>query len=87
MRTRVIVIILCVCMCVCLSVCYRSSAGVRHVYDKLNLPAKSLLNAKGFQLADFAKKVSFPSYSFFFHFRTAKSAICNSLKLPHSKFI
>ena len=37
-----------VCVCVCLSVCYHFSANVRCVCDKLNLPAKSLLNAKGF---------------------------------------
>ena len=44
MRTRVTV----VCLCVCVSVCYRSSANVRRVCDKLNLPTQSLLNAKGF---------------------------------------
>ena len=30
----------CVCVCVCLSVCYCSSANVRCVCAKLNLPAK-----------------------------------------------
>ena len=34
-----------------------------------------LLNSKGFQLRDFAKNLSFMSYSLFFDFSTAKSAI------------
>ena len=51
---------------------------------KFNLPARSSPNSKGFQLADCAKKLSFPS---FFYFRTAKSAILvQSLKLPRGKF-
>ena len=62
MRKGVIVVSLCV------RVCYHSSAGVRRVCDKLNVPARSLLNDKGFQLTDFAKKLSFPSYSLFFTF-------------------
>ena len=49
-----------VCLCVCLSVCYQSSAIVRRLRDKLNLPDKSSLNLEGFQLADFAKTLSFP---------------------------
>ena len=51
----------------CVSVNY-SSASLRHVCDKLNLPTKSSLNSKGLQLADFAKKLSFLSYSLFFVF-------------------
>ena len=52
-----------VCVCVCVSVSVTtSSASVRHVCDKLNLSAKAPLNARGFQLADFTKTLSFPSY-------------------------
>ena len=47
------------------------------VCDKLNLPARSSLNYKGFQHADFAKKLSFPSYSLFFTFTQPKAAIFN----------
>ena len=36
------------------------------VCNKLNVPSKFALNSKGFQLTDFAKKLSFPSYSLFF---------------------
>ena len=61
MRTRVIVVCLSVCLSVC--VCYHSRAIVQRLCDKLNLPAKSPMNAKGFQLADFTKKLSFPNYS------------------------
>ena len=57
---------------VCLSVCYRSSTSIRHSCDKMILPARSSLNSKGFQLADFAKKLSFPSYSLFFTFAWPK---------------
>ena len=53
-------------LCVCLSVCYQSSASVRRSCDKMNLPDRSLLNSEGFELGDFAKKLSFPSYSSFF---------------------
>ena len=56
---------LCVCLCVCLYVCRQSSASVRRVCNKLNLPARSSLNDKGFQLTDFAKKLSVPTYSLF----------------------
>ena len=42
-------------LCVC--ACYHSSTGVRHVWEKLKLPARSSLNYKGFQQADFAKKL------------------------------
>ena len=42
-----------------------SSAKVRCVCDKLNLTAKSLVNTKGFQNANFAKMLSLPSYSLF----------------------
>ena len=52
-------------MYVCLSVTTLARAYVRHVCDKLNLPARSSLNYKGFQLADFAKKLC---YSLFFVF-------------------
>ena len=41
---------------VCLYVCYYSSASLRHVCNKLNLPARSLLHSKGFQLTNFAKR-------------------------------
>ena len=41
---------------VCLYVCYHSSASLRHVCNKLNLPARSLLHSKGFQLTNFAKR-------------------------------
>ena len=56
------------CVFVCLSLCYHSSASASLLYvcDKLSLPAKSLLNSKGFQLAGFTKKLSLLSYSFFF---------------------
>ena len=51
---------------VCVSVCYQSSTSVQN--DKLNLQAQLSLNFEGFQLADFAKKLSFSSYSLFFTF-------------------
>ena len=57
-----------VCVCVCVCMCYHSSASVQRVCDKLNLPAWSSLNDKGFQLTDFTKKLSFLSYSLFFTF-------------------
>ena len=44
---------------VCVCVCYQSSASIRRVCNILNLPMKSLLNFEGFQLLDFAKKLSF----------------------------
>ena len=59
---RVTVVGLSVYLCVC----RRSSASVRCMCNKLNLPVESLLNSQGFQLADFAKKLSFSSYSLFF---------------------
>ena len=54
-----------VCLSVCLSVCPHSSAGLVRVCNELNLPARSLLHFEGFQLTDFAKKLSFSSYSLF----------------------
>ena len=51
-----------VCLCVCLSVCYRPSADIRRVCDKIGLP---LLHAKGFKLSVFAKKPSISSSSLF----------------------
>ena len=56
-------------------VCYHSSASVRCVCDKLNLPARSSLNPKGFQLADFAKMLSFLSYSLFFAFTNSSKLL------------
>ena len=44
-----------------LSVCYHSTASVQRVYNELNVPGKSSLNSKSFQLTDFAKKLSFLS--------------------------
>ena len=71
MRTRVTV----VCLSVCLFVCYRSTACVGHLCNKMNVPANFVPNSKGFQLRDFAKKLSLTSYSLFFVFGIAKSAI------------
>ena len=61
--------------------------------DELNLPAMSLLNSRGFQLADFTKKLSFLSYtcSLFFvfargqvdHFQVATWQVCLTI-LPMS---
>ena len=50
----------------CLYVCPHSSASLGCVCNELNLPARSLLLSKGFQLTDVVKKLSFPSYSLFF---------------------
>ena len=47
------------CLFVRVCVCYQSSASVRHVCNKLNLPVESLLNFQGFQLTDFAKMLFF----------------------------
>ena len=54
-----------VCLCVCLSVCYRPSADIRRVCDKIGLPVYSSLHAKGFKLSVFAKKPSISSSSLF----------------------
>ena len=62
MCTRVTV----VCLSVCVCVCYRSSAIIRRLCDKLNLPDRSSLNSEGFQLVNIAKMLSLPSYSLFF---------------------
>ena len=52
-----------------LSVCVFVSVTIlAPACNNLNLPARSSLNCKGYQLADFAKKLSFPSYSLFFTF-------------------
>ena len=56
-----------VCLSVCLSVCPHSSASLGRVCNELNLPAAaawSLLHSEGFQLTAFAKKLSFPYFSF-----------------------
>ena len=53
---------------VCLCVCYCSSALVRRYSDKMNSLERSSLNSEGFQLADFAKTLSFQSYCLFFTF-------------------
>ena len=66
---RVTVVIL----CVCLSVCYRPSADIRRVCDKIGLPVYSSLHAKGFKLSVFAKKPSISSSSLF-SLRTAERA-------------
>ena len=63
--TRIIV----VCLSVC--VCYHFSTSLRHVCDKLSFPAKLPMNAKGFQLADFAKKPSVLRFSAFINARCA----------------
>ena len=44
----------------------------------MNIPANFSPNSKGFQLRDFAKKLSVTSYSLFFIFSIAKSAIFHS---------
>ena len=62
---------------VCVCVCYQSSASLWRACDKLNLPAWYSPNSKGFQLADFAKTFSIPSYGLFFAFAQPKVAICN----------
>ena len=51
---------------VSLSACPQSSASQGRVYNELNLPARSLLHSKRFQLMDFVKELSFSSYSLFF---------------------
>ena len=60
-------------MSVCLSVCYRPSADIRRVCDKIGLPVYSSLHAKGFKLSVFAKKPSISSSSLF-SLRTAERA-------------
>ena len=62
-----------VCLCVCVSVCYRPSADIRRVCDKIGLPVYSSLHAKGFKLSVFAKKPSISSSSLF-SLRTAERA-------------
>ena len=62
---RVTVVILCVC--------YRPSADIRRVCDKIGLPVYSSLHAKGFKLSVFAKKPSISSSSLF-SLRTAERA-------------
>ena len=55
----------------------------------MNIPANFALNYKGFQLRDFAKKLSLTSYSLVLHFSTPKSAIFFSSqysKLDHSVY-
>ena len=47
------------------SVCPHSSASLQRACNKLYSPVGSLPNSKGFQLTDFAKMLSFPSYSLF----------------------
>ena len=71
MRTRVTV----VGLFVCVSVCYRSTACMGHLCNKMNVPANFAPNSKCFQLRNFTKKLSFTSYSLFFVFSIAKSAI------------
>ena len=69
MRTRVTV--------VCESVCYHSSASLRRVCDKLNLPGKSQLNYKVFNLWIWLN-TSLSWVMACFSFGTAKRAdICN----------
>ena len=46
---------------VCLFVCYQSTASLRHLCNTVNIPANF---SPGFQLRDFAVKLSFTSYSF-----------------------
>ena len=70
-------------VCVCLSVCPHASASLGRVCNKFNLPARSSLNFKGFELTDFAKKLYFLSYSSFFTFARPKRPF-QSLKLPRS---
>ena len=67
-----------VCLFVYLFVCYQSTACLRHLCNKMNIPANFSPNSKGFQLRDFAKKLSLTSYSLFFIFSIAKSAIFHS---------
>ena len=62
-----------VCLSVCVSVCYRPSADIRRVCDKIGLPVYSSLHAKGFKLRVFAKKPSISSSSLF-SLRTAERA-------------
>ena len=59
---------------VCLCVCYRPSADIRRVCDKIGLPVYSSLHAKGFKLSVFAKKPSISSSSLF-SLRTAERAV------------
>ena len=66
----------CVCLCLCVCECYHSSTSLRRVCEKLNLPAKSLLNAKGFQLEDFAEMLTFTSYSLFIVFARSSDIKC-----------
>ena len=56
-----------VCLFVSMSV-LKLVACIWRVCNTLNLPVKSLVNSKGFQLTDFAKKVPFPSCSLIFIF-------------------
>ena len=61
MCTRVTVL----CLFVCLSVCYQSPGFFSRLYDKLDIPACSLLVFLGFQLTDFDKTVSFSFFGAF----------------------
>ena len=70
MRTRVTV----VCLSVCLSVCYRSTACLRSLYNKMDISDDFTLISEGFQVRDFSKKLSFKSYSFNHSFLRARSA-------------
>ena len=56
MRTRVTV--------VCESVCYQSTACLRPLCNKMDIPANFSLNSQDFQRRDFATMFSFTSYSF-----------------------
>ena len=59
---------MCVSVCVCVFVADLVPAYDASACNKLNLPARSSLNDKGFLVMDFAKKLSFMSSSLFFTF-------------------
>ncbi len=60
------VVITVVILSVCWSVCYQSTGCIRHLCNKMNVPANCAQNFKKFQLRDFAKNLSFTTYSLFF---------------------
>ena len=75
MRTRVTVVHLFVCLFVCLLPVY---CLLKTFIQQNEHISQFSPNSKGFQLRDFTKKLSLTSYSLFFIFSIAKSAIFHS---------
>ena len=82
MRTRVTVL----CLSVCVSVCYQSTMRLTRLCRKMIIPVSFSPSFKGFQLRDFAIKLSFTSSSSFSD-GLLKSAIfkfCGHVEHVHS---